>query len=279
MADDATSVDLHQYATPTLMRAARGVYAQSIRAELHAMGVDDLPRNGAFVLAGIGATGGPRADLPSELGVTKQAVSQVVDILVGRGYLERLDVPGDRRRVDLALTERGNKVLLAVVRAVEAIDHQIEARLSMEKVHSMREVLIALAGIKVEGQRSGAGHRRPQRQMRSASPIFPVAELGAALDHYQLLGFTTLAYKGGGDYGFADRDGVGIHFMTSTEEPRGRGVAYLYVRDADALYEEWTRPGVGGETHPVQPTDYKLREGWHVDPDGNVLRFGSPTED
>ena len=49
--------DPAEYATPTLMRAARGAYAQSIRAHLHAIGVDDLPRNGAFVLAGIDPAG------------------------------------------------------------------------------------------------------------------------------------------------------------------------------------------------------------------------------
>ena len=38
-----------------------------------------------------------------------------------------------------------------------------------------------------------------------------------------------------------------------------------------------TQPGVGGETRPVGPTDYEFREGSHVDPDGNVIRFGSPT--
>jgi hypothetical protein len=51
------------------------------------------------------------------------------------------------------------------------------------------------------------------------------------------------------------------------------------VRDADALYEQWSRPGVAGHTHPVGPTPYRLREGSHVDPDGNVIRFGSPMED
>ena len=45
-------LDRRGYATPTLMRSARGAYAQSIRAHLHAAGVDDLPRNGVFVLAG-----------------------------------------------------------------------------------------------------------------------------------------------------------------------------------------------------------------------------------
>ena len=51
--------DAIHFATPTLMRAARGAYARSIRAQLHAIGIDDLPRNGAFILAGIDTTGGP----------------------------------------------------------------------------------------------------------------------------------------------------------------------------------------------------------------------------
>ena len=49
--------------------------------------------------------------------------------------------------------------------------------------------------------------------------------------------------------------------------------------DADALYEEWTRPGIGGHTQPVGPTPYKLREGSHTDPDGNLIRFGSPMDE
>ena len=51
------------------------------------------------------------------------------------------------------------------------------------------------------------------------------------------------------------------------------------MRDADALYEEWTKPGVGGLTRPVEPMPYGLREGSHVDPDGNLIRFGSPDEE
>jgi hypothetical protein len=54
---------------------------------------------------------------------------------------------------------------------------------------------------------------------------------------------------------------------------------YLYVRDADALYAEWTRPGIGGETRPVGLMGYRLREGSHIDPDGNLIRFGSPVAD
>ena len=45
------------------------------------------------------------------------------------------------------------------------------------------------------------------------------------------------------------------------------------VPDADALAARWA--GTGRTTAPVN-TGYGLREGAHVDPDGNLLRFGSP---
>jgi DNA-binding MarR family transcriptional regulator len=271
--DDAAAREL---ATPTLMRAARGVYARFIRAELLTIGIDDLPRNGAFILAGIDTAGVPRPDLPADLGVTKQAVSQVTDTLVSRGYVERRPDAGDRRRIRLDLTDRGREAIAAVLRAVATVDEQLRERVPAGQVDAMRAGLKALADIKSAGGAASA-RRGADRQLRQFSPIFPVRDLGAALAHYAALGFTTLAYEGGGDYGFADRDGTGLHLAADAGHDPARGsAAYLYVRDADALYGEWTRPGIGGQTRPVGLTDYRLREGSHVDPDGNLIRFGSP---
>jgi DNA-binding MarR family transcriptional regulator len=266
------------FATPTLMRAARGAYARSIRAQLYAIGIDDLPRNGAFILAGIDTTGGPSGDLPADLGVTKQAVSQVIDTLVNRGYLTRGPDPGDRRRIILDLTDRGRQVADAVSRGTEAVDVQLRERVSPEQIEAMRSVLSSLAEIKSASLATGAGMKRPARQFRQFSPIFPVRDLAAALAHYSALGFDTFAYDGGAEYGFADREGTGLH-LAAHPDPARHASAYLYVRDADALYEEWSRPGIGGHTHPVGPTPYKLREGSHTDPDGNLIRFGSPSQE
>jgi DNA-binding MarR family transcriptional regulator len=272
-----TGAGRSEFATPTLMRSARGVYAQSIRAQLHAAGIDDLPRNGMFILAGAGAPDGPRQDLSAELGVTKQAVSQLIDVLVSRGYLERQPDPGDRRRVALELTERGQEALNAGVRGMDAVDHRLQERVSRLQIEAMRSVLIALTEIKLDAVTTGAGMRRPARQLRRFSPIFPVRDLGAALAHYETLGFSTLASDDSDDYGFADRDGVGLHLAADPgHDPTHPGSAYLYVRDADALYQEWSRPGIAGHTHPAEPTPYKLLEGSHADPDGNLIRFGSP---
>ena len=268
------------FATPTLMRAARGVYAGSIRAQLHAIGADDLPRNGAFLLAGIDSPGGPRQDLPIELGVTKQAVSQLLDILASRGYVERGVDPEDRRRVTLELTDRGREVVQAVVRGVEAIDHQLHQRVEAGQIEAMRSALIALTQIKAQDLATGAGRPRPARQLLKISPVFSVRDLKAALAHYGALGFDTVPYADGDQYGFANRDGLGLHLAAHEgHDHTHTGSAYLYVRDADKLYEEWARAGVAGHTSPVGPTPYKLREGSHTDPDGNLIRFGSPMED
>ena len=109
---------------------------------------------------------------------------------------------------------------------------------------------------------------------RSVSPIFGVRDVGAALAHYERLGFTTRDY-GGGIYGFATRDGIEIHLGSL---PAGtewtRTTAYLYVDDADELAAEWR--AVGAEVHGPQDTEWGQHEGALVDPDGNVIRFGSP---
>ena len=275
-----TGSDWDELATPTLMRSARGAYAQSIRAQLHAMGIDDLPRNGAVILVGINTSGGPRQDLPSELGVTKQAVSQVIDLLVNRGYLEREPDPGDRRRVRLTLTDRGDDAVAAVLRGVEAVDRQLEELVSREQVGAMRSVLSALTDIKQTGIATGAGRARPAPQLRRFCPIFGVRDLRAALAHYATLGFDTFAYEEGDDYGFANRDGVGLHLAAHPEhDPQRPASAYLYVRDAAALSEEWSKPGIAGHTHAAEPTPYGMLEGSHTDPDGNVIRFGSPIKE
>jgi Ser/Thr protein kinase RdoA (MazF antagonist) len=108
--------------------------------------------------------------------------------------------------------------------------------------------------------------------------VFPVKDLEQALAHYRSLGFATNVYGKGAEYGFADRDGVSLHLAADHHHDPDTGGAetYLYVDDADCLYAEWTAPGVGGRTLAVHDTDYLLREGVHVDPDGNRIRFGSP---
>jgi hypothetical protein len=54
-------------------------------------------------------------------------------------------------------------------------------------------------------------------RLRSFSPIFPVSDLRRALAHYASLGFEVKPYANGDEYGFADRDEVGLHLSLSEE--------------------------------------------------------------
>jgi hypothetical protein len=75
---------------PALLRAARGSYGRVIRARLAACGCEDMPRNGAFVLGGMANRGASAGAMLGGLGVTRSAGCQLLDVLVARGYLERV---------------------------------------------------------------------------------------------------------------------------------------------------------------------------------------------
>jgi hypothetical protein len=163
---------------------------------------------------------------------------------------------------------------------VDAIDGELAKLLSPADWAVFRAGLVALVEIGAAREKTpetSPTSRTPATRLMQFSPIFPVKDLRRALDHYQSLGFRVRAYAGGDEYGFADRDGVGIHFAAEPDHDPAVGAseAYLYVEDADALAAEWSRPGIGGETLPVGNMAYKLREGTHIDLDNNVIRFGS----
>ena len=118
-----------------------------------------------------------------------------------------------------------------------------------------------------------------QARAREVAPIFPTRDLPAAIGRYARLGFTTSSFDVGGTavYGFLERNGVHVHLAPFDELDPGQttSAAYLYVDDAEVLSAEWRDAGVEGHFHPVHATDYGLREGAYVDPDGNLIRFGS----
>jgi hypothetical protein len=109
------------------------------------------------------------------------------------------------------------------------------------------------------------------------APVLPTGDLAAALVRFERLGFDVSAYGDGDFYGYARRDTVYLHVSCVDDlDPATSMVSvYLYVSDADALHEQWSESGVEGRFHEPSDTDYGLREGAYIDPDGNLLRYGS----
>jgi len=141
-------------AIPALMRAARGSYAEAIYRHLAAADLDDLPRNGPFVLGGMARTAASAADLIAALGVTKQAASQLIDTLVIRGYLTREVNPNDRRRMTIELTDRGRAAAAAVRAGVEEVDAELAGMISPAELAGLRAGLAALARIRQRAERA-----------------------------------------------------------------------------------------------------------------------------
>lgn len=114
-------------------------------------------------------------------------------------------------------------------------------------------------------------------RVESVSPVLPSRDVAASLALYARLGFQTRAYEGPDEYGYARRDGVFLHFTHSRQhDPRSTAsTIYLYVEDADALHAQWQAAGVEGRLGAPIDTSYGLREGAYVDPDGNLIRYGS----
>jgi DNA-binding MarR family transcriptional regulator len=148
MTSTPTAGETEQVVIPALLRAARGAYGHAIQARLVAADFDDIPRNGPFVLGGMANHGGTATQLIRELGVSKQAASQLIDTLVIRGYLQRETNPDDRRRVSIELTDRGRAAAAAVREGVLAVDAELAALISPHEMAGLMAGLGALCEIR-----------------------------------------------------------------------------------------------------------------------------------
>jgi len=129
---------------PVLLRPGRGVYGRYVRDALIAAGFNDMPPNGGYVLGLLEPDGAPLRDVISDLGVSKQTASELVDTLVVRGYVQRTEDPQDRRRVLLTLTDHGRAASDTVNAAAEEVDARLVAIVGAERMAHTKETLAAL---------------------------------------------------------------------------------------------------------------------------------------
>jgi len=121
----------------------------------------------------------------------------------------------------------------------------------------------------------------PAGRIMSVAPGLPCTDLARTVEHYRRLGFT-FGFPGASDaaqaeFAIAERDGIELHFAVKKDHDPARTATWIYlgVEDADAIAAEFAAAGVD-QGRPVRDTDYFMRELAHIDPDGNMLLFGSP---
>lgn len=134
------------------------------------------------------------------------------------------------------------------------------------------------------GRRSGERTVAPFLQATAVAPVVPVRDVQLALARFERLGFLTAEYRETGDeepiYGYACFGPGEFHVacVEGLDPATTTSALYLYVEDADAVFEAWSDAGVEGRFHPPVDTPYGLREMAYVDPDGNLMRVGSPLD-
>lgn len=142
-------------ALPALLRHARHTYGAAMRDALAEGGYDDIPGNGMYVIGALHHGDAPLGQIIRELRVSKQAGGQLIDALVLRDYLIRETDPEDRRKLTVALTERGKGAAEAQSEARKRVDAELLSRVGAEKAEHAREVLATLIEMARE-EREGA---------------------------------------------------------------------------------------------------------------------------
>lgn len=116
--------------------------------------------------------------------------------------------------------------------------------------------------------------KKAKDHCRSVAPIMPTTDIARTVEYYRALGFSAEIH---GDFVMTRRDAIELFFslMPGHDPKRTASCVYVRVGDADALHAHWQADGISS-LHPLRNTDYKMREFAAIDPDGNMMLFGSP---
>jgi DNA-binding MarR family transcriptional regulator len=127
-----------------LLRGALGAHRAAIAQALAKAGHESLPPLALWAIDAL--AGGERSagELATRLGVSKQTISQLVELLAARGYLERAPDEHDRRRVTLRLTRQGRAAGLTIARVCENLEARAREELGDGALQQARMALAAL---------------------------------------------------------------------------------------------------------------------------------------
>ena len=136
--------------TPTdfawLLRRALRAHRAAIARALAKAGYTELPPLALWTIDALRGSERTAGELATALGVSKQAVSQAVELLVSRGYLERAADASDRRRIILRLSARGEAAAAVIAAACDEIEARARGTVGAGALTHARAALAALAG-------------------------------------------------------------------------------------------------------------------------------------
>jgi DNA-binding MarR family transcriptional regulator len=129
---------------PALVQLLARGGTERLRAEFAAQGMAGLRPLHALLLIPLLGGGRRASDLAEGLGVSRQAVAQVVARLEQDGYLTRIADPGDARAKLVCLTPRGRAALRIMRASALALEDAWRRRLGPDRLAEFRDTLVIL---------------------------------------------------------------------------------------------------------------------------------------
>lgn len=130
-----------------LFRAARLLDARALERVAATPGLPRLRPAHTSLLPHIDLEGTRITDLAERRGISKQAVSQLVDELVQFGVLARVRDPEDARVTRVVLTERGRAGLFEGLEVLLALEDELVAAVGARKMKDLRGALLAVLSV------------------------------------------------------------------------------------------------------------------------------------
>ena len=130
---------------PGLVQVLARLGAEHQRRRMAARGTGHLRPVHTLVLVPLLAGGRRASDLADRLGVSRQAVAQVVAVLEAGGLVERRDDPDDARAKLIVLTAAGRAALRDVRAENQALERHWAGLIGEERLGEFRRTLADLA--------------------------------------------------------------------------------------------------------------------------------------
>ncbi|MGG1638348.1 MarR family winged helix-turn-helix transcriptional regulator [Paenibacillus sp. NRS-1760] len=128
----------------SLLSLSFSVSINELHDRLSELGFDDIRPVHGFMFKCINPNGATGIELAEYLGVTKQAVSKMVDYLEQCGYVIRKAHPTDNRGKNIILTERGWLVVKAKEKILTEIEQRWIENIGAERLQMIKEDLSKL---------------------------------------------------------------------------------------------------------------------------------------
>jgi DNA-binding MarR family transcriptional regulator len=129
-----------------LLRCCWQAVRTRIRHDLAARGFDDIGAAHLAVFQHPSPRGMRVTSLADRAGMSRQAMTYLIQELEGRGYLERRPDPSDGRASLVDLTERGEEAVSAIRVSVRRLEREWERALGRAQFVQLRGTLLEITG-------------------------------------------------------------------------------------------------------------------------------------